>query len=84
MREAQDGFAELEDVDEQTFVRFCEYAYMGDYITAQYEVLLDSSVAVEQNACLRDDVTADSYLPSSDITPEKPRDFWAAKKRRKP
>lgn len=83
MREAQNGFAELEDVDEQTFVRFCEYAYIGDYTAAQYEVLLDSSVTAEQNACLQDNVTADSYLPSSEITPEEQRDFLAAKKRDK-
>jgi hypothetical protein len=31
MREAKAGEGELMDVDEQTFVRFCQYAYTGDY-----------------------------------------------------
>jgi len=33
MREAQDRFAEMKDVDAQTFARFCEYVYIGEYIT---------------------------------------------------
>lgn len=43
MREAIDGAAPLYDVDEQTFVRFCEYAYMGDYTPAQQQPVLTSS-----------------------------------------
>jgi hypothetical protein len=43
MREATDGIAILEDIDEQTFVRFCEYAYMGDYTPAQRQLVLASS-----------------------------------------
>lgn len=39
MREARDGSAELEDIDKSTFVRFCEYAYMGDYTPAQRPVI---------------------------------------------
>ena len=39
MREAIDGIAILEDIDVQTFVRFCEYAYMGDYTPAQRQLL---------------------------------------------
>ncbi|PVH69385.1 hypothetical protein DL98DRAFT_661718 [Cadophora sp. DSE1049] len=42
MHEAIDGVATLEDVDEQTFVRFCEYAYMGDYTPAQQQHVLAS------------------------------------------
>jgi hypothetical protein len=42
MREAIDGVATLEGVDEQTFVRFCEYAYMGDYTPAQQQHVLAS------------------------------------------
>jgi len=42
MREAIDGVATLEGVDEQTFERFCEYAYMGDYTPAQQQNVLAS------------------------------------------
>jgi hypothetical protein len=53
MREAQDGFAGMKDVDAQTFVRFCEYIYIGDYTTVQYEVMLDSFVTAAQNLLFR-------------------------------
>lgn len=43
MPEATDGIATLEDIDEQTFVRFCEYAYMGDYTPAQRQLVLAAS-----------------------------------------
>ena len=43
MSEAKEGCALLEDVDEGTFVRFSQYAYTGDYITADPDILLDSS-----------------------------------------
>jgi hypothetical protein len=35
MCEAKDGVVILDDIDEQTFARFCEYAYMGDYAPPQ-------------------------------------------------
>ncbi len=31
MTEARDGCATLDDIDEATFVRFCQYAYTGQY-----------------------------------------------------
>lgn len=33
MKEAQTGIARLEDVDENTFIRVCQFAYTGDYET---------------------------------------------------
>lgn len=42
MREAIDGVATVEGVDEQTFLRFCEYAYTGDYTPAQQQHVLAS------------------------------------------
>lgn len=60
MREATDGVATLEDIDEQTFVRFCEYAYMGDYTPAQQQLVLASS-KFDRGECpafVRDDVEA--------------------------
>ncbi|PVH70363.1 hypothetical protein DL98DRAFT_437174, partial [Cadophora sp. DSE1049] len=35
IREAIDGVATLEDIDKQTFMRFCEFAYFRDYTLAQ-------------------------------------------------
>ncbi|KAI9777302.1 MAG: hypothetical protein M1816_004801 [Peltula sp. TS41687] len=44
MLEAKEGCAFLEDVDEQMFVRFSQYAYTGDYVAADPEILLDQSM----------------------------------------
>ncbi|KAI9783313.1 MAG: hypothetical protein M1816_001411 [Peltula sp. TS41687] len=44
MREAKEGCALLEEVDEDTFVRFIQYAYTGDYIAAYPEILLSPSL----------------------------------------
>jgi hypothetical protein len=73
MREAQDGFAELKDVDEQTFVRFCQYAYIGDYTIAQYEVILDSPVTARQNASLQGH-ECDATVPTDEILNSKKKD----------
>lgn len=43
MSEAREGCALLEGIDEDTFVRFCQYAYTGDYVAADPIILLDSS-----------------------------------------
>ncbi|OTA98226.1 hypothetical protein M426DRAFT_117591 [Hypoxylon sp. CI-4A] len=34
-KDSKDGLAELSEVDEETFVRFCEFAYTGDYQAAE-------------------------------------------------
>ena len=44
MVEAKDGSATLDDLDESTFVRFSQYAYTGDYDTAEPDIILDSSM----------------------------------------
>ena len=43
MSEAKEGCAMLEDVDQHTFVRFSQYAYTGNYVAAEPDILLDSS-----------------------------------------
>jgi hypothetical protein len=43
MSESQSGFAVLDDVDKQTFLRFCQYVYTGDYAAADPDILLHSS-----------------------------------------
>lgn len=48
MREAAGGAAVLEDIDKQTFVRLCEYAYIEDYTPAA------STVDSTKLQCLRE------------------------------
>lgn len=43
MKEARDGFACIEEVDVDTFARFVEYCYTGDYPAAEHVVVLDAS-----------------------------------------
>lgn len=43
MKEACDGFACIEEVDVDTFARFVEYCYTGDYPAAEHLVVLDAS-----------------------------------------
>ena len=38
MSEAQQGYAELQDVDKGTFIRFMEWAYSGIYVAAEFRV----------------------------------------------
>lgn len=48
MKEAKEGSATIGDVDEDTFSRFCEYAYTGDYTAAEHSALLHSIGAEQQ------------------------------------
>lgn len=43
MTDAKERCALLQDVDKRTFIRFSQYAYIGDYVAADPDVLLDSS-----------------------------------------
>lgn len=43
MAEARNGFATLEDVDRDTFVRFIEWAYTGYYTAAEFTTLVEES-----------------------------------------
>lgn len=43
MAEAQKGFAVLEDVDEETFVRFVQWAYSGYYSPPDFDTINDES-----------------------------------------
>jgi hypothetical protein len=36
MGEASDGKAIFEDIEEETFLRFCQFAYTGDYTTPDF------------------------------------------------
>jgi hypothetical protein len=50
MAEAQEGHAWLEDVTEDTFVRFSQYAYTGDYSVPHPDIVLDASAMATTNA----------------------------------
>ena len=43
MKEAHDGCACIEDVDVETFARFLEYCYTGDYAAAEHAIVLDAA-----------------------------------------
>ncbi len=44
MSEAREQCALLEDMDEHIFVRFSEFAYTGNYVDAEPDIILDSSL----------------------------------------
>lgn len=54
MSEAKERCALLEDDDEHTFVRFSQYAYTGDYVAADSEILLDSSEIATTHPAVND------------------------------
>ena len=64
MSEAQEGFAELKEVDEGTFVRFIQWAYNGYYDAGEFKIDspgLDSALLEEKmagNPCREDLVSA--------------------------
>ncbi|KAK8128749.1 hypothetical protein PG984_009857 [Apiospora sp. TS-2023a] len=43
MKEAKESRVIWDDVDNQTFVRFIQWAYTDDYVTAEPDILLDAS-----------------------------------------
>ncbi|EED13978.1 hypothetical protein TSTA_102080 [Talaromyces stipitatus ATCC 10500] len=44
MTESIAGFATLDDVEEETFIGFCEYAYTGAYLTPELSIGQDSEI----------------------------------------
>ena len=64
MSEAKEGCALLEDVDVGTFVRFSQYAYTGDYVAVDPDIVLDSSMIASPkfvaNEALADDIVKEA------------------------
>lgn len=74
MSEAQSGSAILEDIEEHTFIRFCQFAYTGDYDAAEPEIILDSS-AIDATGCengVQEAEPAEPPLESLEIEAEPP------------
>jgi hypothetical protein len=83
MAEASDGKAIFEDIQEDTFVRFCQFAYTGNYTTPEFTQKpavelpdISPSVAISHDASTtdRDDSRPiePSPEPESDPPPEPP------------
>lgn len=51
MKESHEGCAWLEDIDEDTFGRFCHYVYTEDYPEAESNTIVDDK-ALDQKACM--------------------------------
>ena len=55
MKEAQDGYVVLEEVHEETFIRFGEYIYTGDYNAADPQTVLTESQNEHESSLTADD-----------------------------
>lgn len=61
----------MEDVEESTFIRFSQFAYTGNYIAADPEILLDSSTIAWTPSKFAPSIDTDEPLAVAD---EKPTD----------
>lgn len=66
IKESIEGCAVLDDVDENTFIGFCEFAYRGAYITpGRYEKHNDKSWESLNDASVKDEIASDDPAPTS-------------------
>lgn len=75
MSEAKEGCAWLEDVDQHTFVRFSQYAYTGDYLPAEPEILLDSSMIETTHSVPGNATSTPDQDHNSQVLPPTPNDY---------
>lgn len=73
MKEARDGFACIEEVDVDTFARFVEYCYTGDYPAAEHVVVLDTS-SIQHQVGVSERVAETINKPQPKPEPELPPD----------
>lgn len=77
MKEASDGKVIFEDVLEDTFTRFCQFAFAGDYITPDFTQLptLAPVVTTEHEALVINSIPADEVEPETlaEIIPDNGR-----------
>ncbi|KAI9841076.1 MAG: hypothetical protein M1838_003786 [Thelocarpon superellum] len=55
MEEARQGVARLEDVSEETFVRFTQFAYTGDYVPPSFQIAAGAEELEKSNPYASDD-----------------------------
>ncbi|KAL8704224.1 MAG: hypothetical protein Q9201_002601 [Fulgogasparrea decipioides] len=70
MSEAKEGCAILEDIDEDTFVRFSQFAYTGDYVAANPKNLLDPSAVITTHLAPKE--ASEDPIDSDEILAEPP------------
>lgn len=73
MKEACDGSACIEEVDVDTFARFVEYCYTGDYPAAEHVVVLDAS-SIQHQVGVSEKVAKTIEEPQPGPEPELPPD----------
>lgn len=68
MKEAKEGRVVWDDVDEQTFVRFSQWAYVGDYDAGAPDIYLDHSTVstdfLHDSLLIQTDISSDSSTPA--------------------
>ncbi|KAI3391365.1 hypothetical protein diail_7474 [Diaporthe ilicicola] len=67
MREATEARVEWPDVDEKTFVRFTQWAYTGNYVTEDPDIILDQSLIGTASSA-----TETQALPQDNQVSEQP------------
>lgn len=58
MKEAQDGHAAIDDVEADTFARFCEYLYTGEYTAADHTIVLHTAATTLEEEDEKEDTSA--------------------------
>ena len=78
MSEANEGCALLEDVEESTFIRFSQYAYTGEYIVADPEILFDSFTTARPSTWSKPAPSTDNACFEAAAFEESPSGFNTA------
>lgn len=78
MSEPNEGCALLEDVEESTFIRFSQYAYTGEYIAADPEILVDSSTIARPSTWSKPAPSTDNAWLGALTVEESPSEFNTA------
>lgn len=79
MREASEGKATFKDIEENTFIRFCQFTYTGDYTTPDFTHVptielpeISPPVAISYGASTTDREDIKSIEPVPDSWPDPP------------